>query len=77
MTQPVANASLMYSQIGKARRESGLTIAELARRMNVDARTVARWQAPNGTSPSYDRLIRLAEVLGKSPSYFLEGEKAA
>lgn len=80
MTQPVINATLdhMAVRIREARLERGLTIAELARRMNVDARTVARWQAAErSTKPAYDRLVRLAEVLDKTPSYFLDGKRAA
>jgi transcriptional regulator with XRE-family HTH domain len=67
----------MHTQIAIARRESGMTLAELARRMGVDVRTVARWQSPGGTKPNYARLVLLAEILDKSPSYFLDGEQAA
>lgn len=67
----------MHRQIAQARRDSGMTIAELARRMGVDTRTVARWQSPTGTKPSYTRLVLLADLLDKSPAYFLDGEERA
>lgn len=58
-------------RIKTARDEAGLTVEAVAREMNVSSRTVAGWQSGR-SRPSYERLIRLAELLQKPPSYFLE-----
>jgi transcriptional regulator with XRE-family HTH domain len=60
-------------KIRAARKARHMSTTKLAIEVGVDPRTVARWQA-NGTRPSYERLLKLAEVLGRSPSYFLDGE---
>lgn len=65
-------------RIRSAREEAKVTNARLATELGVDQRTVAGWQAAQPRSrPSYERLIRLAEVLNKPPSYFLGEEEAA
>lgn len=62
-------------RIKTARTAAGVTIAEIAERLNVDQRTVAGWQAGR-SRPSYERLVELARILGQPPSYFLEEEAA-
>jgi transcriptional regulator with XRE-family HTH domain len=57
----------MSQSIGDARAALGLTQAELARRVKVDVRTLARWEAGE-THPTRRNLRRLAKALGVSVS---------
>jgi len=57
----------MAKSIGSARAALGLTQAELARRVKVDVRTLARWEAGE-THPTSRNLKRLARALGVSLS---------
>jgi transcriptional regulator with XRE-family HTH domain len=59
-------------RIREARLAHGWTHEELARRMNVNWRTVQRWQT--GKPPRLQTLIRLADVLGVPQGYFVEVE---
>jgi transcriptional regulator with XRE-family HTH domain len=70
MTEPTVKSNIGV-RIREARVEARMTIASLARQLDVDPRTVAGWQAGR-SSPSYARLVRLAEVLHKPPSFFLD-----
>lgn len=67
---------MLGERIKKAREEAGMTIAQLAAALELDPRTVAGYQAER-SKPSYDRLVRIAETLGKPPSYFIDEERAA
>lgn len=62
-------------KIREARLARGWTHEELARRMDVNWRTVQRWQ--KGNLPRVDSLRRLATVLDVPPSYFLESDGPA
>lgn len=66
-----ATVSSLGQRLKVARKEAGFTIASLARELAVDPRTVAGWQSGRST-PSVERLLEIAAVLDKSPSYFLE-----
>ena len=57
-------------RIREARLAHGWTHEELARRMNVNWRTVQRWQ--KGRPPRLQTLLRLADVLGVPQGYFVE-----
>jgi transcriptional regulator with XRE-family HTH domain len=59
-------------RIREARTARGWTHEELARRMGANWRTVQRWQ--NGNLPRLQTLLRLADVLGVPPGYFVEPE---
>jgi len=59
-------------RIREARLAHGWTHEELARRMNVNWRTVQRWQ--KGKPPRLQTLLRLADVLGVPQGYFVEGD---
>lgn len=63
-------------RIREARNEARLSTSKLARELDVDARTVARWQSGESV-PSVVRLTEIARVLGKSPGYFLDGQEVA
>jgi transcriptional regulator with XRE-family HTH domain len=58
-------------RIKTARRDAGVTVEGLAREMGVNSRTVNGWQSGR-SRPSYERLVELAGLLQKPPSYFLE-----
>lgn len=64
------------ARIRGAREDSRLTNEALAREVGTTLRTIYRWQEGK-TLPKYEDLARLAVVLRKPVSYFLEGEKAA
>lgn len=78
MTQNVIDSkpTSVGQRIKAARSEARLSTSKLARELDVDPRTVARWQADE-SMPSVVRLTEIARVLGKSPSYFLDGEEVA
>ncbi len=74
MTQSATNANvdgLLGRRIKDARAERKFTIAHIAARMGVDPRTVAGWQSGR-SKPSYERLILLAQILDKPPSFFID-----
>jgi len=57
-------------RIRAARLARGWTHEELARRMNVNWRTVQRWQ--KGAPPRLQTLLRLADVLGVPHGYLVD-----
>lgn len=59
------------SRIAERRRELGWTHQKLADEMDVELRTVQRWQ--KGSLPRLGTLMRLADVMGVEHSYFVEG----
>jgi HTH-type transcriptional regulator, cell division transcriptional repressor len=69
------NGATLGQRLRDARKERGITITRLARELDVDPRTVARWQSDEAM-PSVVRLGEIARVLEKSPSYFLDGVAA-
>lgn len=73
-----ATVSSLGARLRIARKESGFTLARLARELDVDPRTVAGWQSGR-SAPTVERLLEIARLLGKSPSFFLDddGERAA
>lgn len=62
-------------RIRSARGEAGLTVDQVAQALGVNSRTVNGWQSGR-SRPSYERLVELARLLGKPPSYFLEAAAA-
>lgn len=71
MTQNVANGNTLGERIRTARKEKGVTIAQLAKALEVDPRTVNRWQSDD-VVPSVVNLTRIAAVVEKPVAYFLE-----
>jgi transcriptional regulator with XRE-family HTH domain len=70
-----SKSSAIGQRIRTARREASLSTTKLAIALEVDPRTVARWQSGEAM-PSVIRLGQIAQVLGKTPGYFLDGEEA-
>jgi len=64
------NRETLGSRLRQARTDAGYSIQRLARELDVDPRTVNRWQADKAV-PSIVRLGELARVLGKPVSYFI------
>lgn len=69
----------MYAQtIGKRirilRKKSGLTQAELARRLYVSNNTVSSWERDR-TRPDIIIIVQIAEIFHVSLNYLLVGEK--
>lgn len=58
-------------RLREARVAAEMTVADLARRLGVDPRTVAGWQAGR-SRPSYERLVEIARILDRPPSFFLD-----
>jgi transcriptional regulator with XRE-family HTH domain len=73
MTQDVIERkpTTLGNRLRVARKERRFTITALARELDVDPRTVARWQADKAM-PSVVRLGEIARVLDKPVSYFLD-----
>lgn len=74
MPQNVTHSKLeaaVGARIKQARNDKHLTIAQVARHLNVDPRTVARWQA-GGALPRYWKFVELAELLGRPYAWFYE-----
>ncbi|MCR4341888.1 MAG: helix-turn-helix domain-containing protein [Gemmatimonadaceae bacterium] len=72
----IATKSILGERLRVARKEAKFTIARLARELGVDPRTVAGWQSGR-SAPSLDRLIKIARLLKKPPSYFVNDEEQA
>lgn len=78
MTETVtkANPTDLGRRIRQARIDADLTIAELAKRLKLDPRTVAGYQAGR-SEPKLERLYAIAEATGKPPSYFIPDPETA
>lgn len=59
----------------KRRKELGLTLAEIAVKMNVSEATVQRWESGNIKNMRQERISRLAEVLHVTPAYLMGWEE--
>lgn len=55
-----------------ARERAGLSTAQAARRLGVKTGTLNRWQRDE-SEPRPNRLVMLAQLLGVSPAWLLEG----
>lgn len=60
-------------KIKKLRKQKNITITDLGRIVNMSKSTVCSWE--NGQRrPEYEELQKLADLFGKSISYFLESD---
>lgn len=57
-----------------ARRNKGLSQAELAKRASVTASAVAQWEHPSGTRPDLKRLQLIAKATGVTVEWLVTGE---
>lgn len=64
------------SRIRRARRDAGLSQAQLAKLMRVTRSACSQWEQPGGTTPRGTRLQRLAALLGVSVEWIATGEGA-
>lgn len=73
MTENAAlrNSPSLGSRLKEARNDASLSIRKLARELDVDQRTVARWESGEA-APSVERLLAIARILQKPASYFLD-----
>ena len=84
--QRVSDPTTIYSEIPdndtlggrlcRARDATGLTAAQLARRLGVRSHTLQAWESDR-SQPRANRLSMLAGVLGVSPSWLLHGVGAS
>ena len=76
MMQVVTDSNLdtLGERIAYARERTGLSTAQLARRLGVKSRTLANWER-NETEPRANRLVMLAQLVGVAPAWFFEGQK--
>lgn len=65
---------MKLQEIVKTRRkELGLTLEEVAKATDVTRATVQRWESGAIQNVRYDKLGKLAQVLGVSPAYLMTG----
>ena len=76
MIQVVTDTKLdtLGERIAYARERTGLSTAQLARRLGVKSRTLANWERDE-TEPRANRLVMLAQLLGVAPAWLFEGQK--
>lgn len=67
------NRQVIGERIRRSRKEAGVSLTELARRVGVSERAVTRWQTGHLT-PSLARLYAVAQVVDKPIGYFLDEE---
>lgn len=68
---------MTLSDVIKRQREKlGLTLLQIAERMNVAEATVQRWESGNIKNIRYDKLDRLAEILQITPSELMGWDAA-
>ena len=69
-------ANLIVARIERARQDRGISVAELARRINVDRKRL--WYVLNGQrSMHVDEFVRLCAVMDMSLACFLTKEQAS
>lgn len=61
----------------KRRKELGLTLAQIADRMDVTEATVQRWESGNIKSVRHEKITKLAEVLQVSPAILMGWEETS
>ena len=60
------------SSVLKAKRkELGLTLAQIAEKIGVTEATVQRWESGNIKSLRHERIAKLADILGVTPSVLM------
>ena len=67
-----AEANTLGDRIVQARERTGLSTAQLARRLGVKTRTLSSWEK-NASEPRSNRLMMLAGSLNVSPLWLLNG----
>lgn len=65
--------SKLYERIREARRRSNLTQEQLAGDIGVSRSAVAQWEMADGTAPSVENLIALAQRSGLCFEYLATG----
>lgn len=66
------DAKKLGKRIRLARVEADLTQTELAQKMHAKQKSISRYETGD-SMPSVETLVKLAKVLRKPSSYFLEG----
>lgn len=72
----VPDSDTLGGRILRAREASGVSTAQLARRIGVKSATIAAWESDR-SEPRANRLTTLAGVLGVSPAWLLHGVGSA
>lgn len=67
----------LSSRIREARKLTGISRAELARRVGVKPSASAQWEHDNGTAPSVRNLIQIATITGVSFEWLATGRGIA
>ncbi len=65
----------LSSVLKQRRKELGLTLAQIADRMNVAEATVQRWESGNIKSIRHEKIAKLAEVLQVNPASLMGWEE--
>lgn len=64
----------LSTKLRERRKELGLTLAEVAKRVGVSEATAQRWESGNIKNLRHERIVKLAEVLGLSPAELMGWE---
>jgi|GEM_PF-4374857 len=75
--EPLLNTNPISEMVARAIVQSGLSKAEVARRLGVPRTLVTRWTHPRYTGHTVDTLERIARVLGGTLAVTIELEGAA
>ena len=65
---------MVGKNIGKARKQAGMTQEELAEQLNVTRQAVSSWERER-TEPDYETLSRAAEILDVAPEELIYGSR--
>ena len=72
MTDQQTAEGSIGSRLIAARERAGFTVAQLARRLGVQTRTLSAWERDQ-SEPRSNRLLMLAGMLGVSATWLLQG----
>lgn len=73
MTPPLPKPPIA-ANLRKLKEHRGITIAEIARQLEVGERLVNGWVSETGTDPSWPNIVKLAELFEVEPHvFYVEG----
>jgi transcriptional regulator with XRE-family HTH domain len=58
--------------LAQARKDAGLSQTDLARQLKISRQMIVRYETEGGAAPAAEKLRRLAQALGTSPSAFID-----
>jgi transcriptional regulator with XRE-family HTH domain len=70
---PATPIYVLRDRIRQARLASGMTKADLARRVGVCVSAAVQWEHPEGTSPTIKHLAKIASIVGVAFEWLATG----